>query len=108
MKRVGKGGLFTAMGSRATRLSSSLKAPPVSPRPLPPIHNTLHRPPPRLPPQRVHNAMLALRKVVKRFEYKPKESRGPLHDIMKVTLPLLLNMSLQLLAEDSVEAGQVC
>eukprot|EP00752_Nemacystus_decipiens_P010988 g9765.t1 len=56
---------------------------------------------------RVHNAMLALRKVVKRFEYKAKDARGPLHDIMKVTLPLLHSMSMQLLAEDSVEAGQV-
>lgn len=51
--------------------------------------------------------MLALRKVVKRFEYKPKEARGPLHEIMKVTLPLLHSMSMQLLAENSVEAGQV-
>lgn len=68
-----------------------------------------HRPPP--PPAScypsVHNAMLALRKVVKRFEYKPKEARGPLLEIMRVTLPLLLNMSNQLLAEDSNEAGQV-
>ncbi|CAM9092964.1 unnamed protein product [Pylaiella littoralis] len=56
---------------------------------------------------RVHNAMLALRKIVKRFEYKPKEARGPLLDIMRVTLPLLLNMATQLLAEDSTEAGEV-
>lgn len=59
------------------------------------------------PPQSVHNAMLALRKVVKRFEYKPKDARGPLHEIMNVTLPLLHTMSVQLLAEDSAEAGQV-
>lgn len=59
-------------------------------------------------PLRVHNAMLALRKVVKRYEYKPKEARGPLLEIMRVTLPLLLNMSLQLLGEASNEAGQVC
>lgn len=59
------------------------------------------------PPPRVHNSMLALRKVVKRFEYKPKDARGPLLEIMRVTLPLLLNMSLQLLGEDSSEAGQV-
>lgn len=52
--------------------------------------------------------MLALRKIVKRFEYKPKEARGPLLDIMRVTLPLLLNMATQLLAEDSTEAGEVC
>ncbi len=51
--------------------------------------------------------MLALRKVVKRYEYKPKEARGPLLEIMRVTLPLLLNMSLQLLGEGSDEAGQV-
>ncbi|CAN0454723.1 unnamed protein product, partial [Hapterophycus canaliculatus] len=51
--------------------------------------------------------MLALRKVVKRYEYKPKDDRGPLLETMRVTMPLLLNMSLQLLGEDSSEAGQV-
>lgn len=58
-------------------------------------------------PSRVHNSMLALRKVVKRFEYKPKDARGPLLDVMRLTMPLLLGMSHQLLADDSLEAGQV-
>lgn len=79
--------------------------------PPPFCHTTVPPTPLLLPlvpiPQSVHNAMLALRKVVKRFEYKPKDARGPLHDIMKVTLPLLHTMSMSLLAEDSVEAGQV-
>lgn len=56
---------------------------------------------------RVHNAMLGLRKLVKRYEYKAKEQRGPLLDVMRVTLPLLLSMSHQLVGDDSTEAGQV-
>lgn len=51
--------------------------------------------------------MLALRKIVKRFEFKPKEARGPLLTVMRVTLPLLLAMSHQLVGDNSVEAGQV-
>ncbi|CAN0037466.1 unnamed protein product, partial [Sphacelaria rigidula] len=56
---------------------------------------------------RVHNAMLALRKIVKRFEFKPKDARGPLLAVMRITLPLLLAMSHQLIGDDSAEAGQV-
>lgn len=51
--------------------------------------------------------MLALRKIVKRFEFKPKDARGPLLTVMRVTLPLLLAMSHQLVGDDSAEAGQV-
>lgn len=51
--------------------------------------------------------MLGLRKLVKRYEYKAKEQRGPLLDVMRVTLPLLLSMSHQLVGDDSTEAGQV-
>ncbi|CAM9437770.1 unnamed protein product, partial [Laminaria digitata] len=51
--------------------------------------------------------MLALRKVVKRYEYKPKDSRAPLLAVMRVTLPLLLAMCHQLVGDDSAEAGQV-
>lgn len=56
---------------------------------------------------RVHNAMLALRKIVKRFEFKPKTARGPLLAVMRVTMPLLKAMSHQLIGDESVEAGQV-
>lgn len=56
---------------------------------------------------RVHNAMLALRKVVKRFEFKPKDARGPLLAVMRITMPLLNAMAYQLLNDDSLEAGQV-
>lgn len=51
--------------------------------------------------------MLALRKIVKRFEFKPKDARGPLLAVMRITLPLLLAMSHQLIGDDSAEAGQV-
>lgn len=59
------------------------------------------------PLARVHNVMLALRKVVKRFEFKPKDARGPLLAVMRVTLPILKPMSHQLIGDDSAEAGQV-
>ena len=39
---------------------------------------------------RVHNALLALRKVCKRYEYKSREARGPLNEIVMKSFPLLL------------------
>lgn len=45
---------------------------------------------------RVHNALLAVRKVAKRYEYKSKEQRGPLNDIVAQAFPLLLPLGQQL------------
>jgi len=45
---------------------------------------------------RVHNALLALRKVCKRYEYKSKEQRGPLNQIVNAAFPLLLPLGQQL------------
>ena len=38
----------------------------------------------------IHNALLAIRKVTKRYEYKSREQRGPLNDIVVQAFPLLL------------------
>ncbi|KAG7344305.1 Importin-beta N-terminal domain containing protein [Nitzschia inconspicua] len=49
---------------------------------------------------RVHNALLALRKVCKRYEYKSKEQRGPLNEIVAQAFPLLLPLAQQLSQPD--------
>ena len=56
---------------------------------------------------RVHNALLALRKIVKRYEYKSKEQRGPLNDIAQQSFPLLLPLAQRSIApeEHSLEAA---
>lgn len=45
---------------------------------------------------KVHNALLAIRKVAKRYEYKSKEQRGPLNEIVAAAFPLLLPLGRQL------------
>ena len=56
---------------------------------------------------RVHNALLALRKVCKRYEYKAKDQRGPLNDIVSQCFPLLLPLAQRLCDpnEHSLEAA---
>lgn len=58
---------------------------------------------------RVHNALLALRKVCKRYEFKPREQRGPLNDIVAQSFPLLLPLAQRLCdpSENSVEAAMM-
>ena len=58
-------------------------------------------------PLRVHNALLALRKLCKRFEYKSKDQRGPLNDIVNQSFQLLLPLAqrLSLPTEHSLEAA---
>ena len=58
---------------------------------------------------RVHNALLALRKVCKRYEYKSKEQRGPLNEIVRATFPLLLPLGRELSAQNqhSLEAAMM-
>ena len=57
----------------------------------------------------VHNALLALRKVCKRYEYKSKDQRGPLNEIVKQSFPLLLPLGqrLSLPEEHSLEAAMM-
>lgn len=58
---------------------------------------------------RVHNALLALRKIAKRYEYKSKERRGPLNEIVNLSFPLLLPLSQRLCnpEEHSLEAAMM-
>lgn len=58
---------------------------------------------------RVHNALLALRKVCKRYEYKSKEQRGPLNAIVAQAFPLLLPLAQRLSSpdENSLEAAMI-
>ncbi len=58
---------------------------------------------------RVHNALLALRKVCKRYEFKPKDDRGPLNDIVAQAFPLLLPLAQHLCSpsELSLEAAMM-
>lgn len=58
---------------------------------------------------RVHNALLALRKICKRYEYKSKEQRGPLNDIVLQSFPLLLPLAQRLSDpnEHSLEAAMM-
>jgi hypothetical protein len=58
---------------------------------------------------KVHNALLALRKVCKRYEYKSKEQRGPLNEIVQAAFPLLLPLAQQLSADNqhSLEAAMM-
>jgi hypothetical protein len=56
---------------------------------------------------RMHNALLALRKLVKQFEFVSKDRRQPLNDIVGATVPLLLQLLGQLLPLPQVEAAEM-
>lgn len=58
---------------------------------------------------RVHNSLLALRKVCKRYEFKPREQRGPLNEIVAQSFPLLLPLAQRLCNpnENSLEAAMM-
>ena len=57
----------------------------------------------------VHNALLALRKVCKRYEYKAADHRGPLNDIVVKSFPMLLPLAQRLSDpnEHSLEAAMM-
>jgi importin-7 len=55
----------------------------------------------------VGNALLALRKVVKLYEYRAVEKREPLHTLINATFPLLQHMFSSLLANPSDDASAV-
>ena len=56
---------------------------------------------------RVHNALLALRKICKRYEYKSRDQRGPLNEIVAQSFSLLLPLAQRLSNpnEHSLEAA---
>lgn len=55
----------------------------------------------------VHNSLLALRKVCKRYEYKSKDQRGPLNDIVQASFPMLLPLGQQLVQQHSLEEAMM-
>ena len=57
----------------------------------------------------VHNALLALRKVCKRYEYKSREQRGPLNEIVMQSFPIILPLAQRLSGpnEHSLEAAMM-
>ncbi|CAK4608700.1 hypothetical protein LEN26_003799 [Aphanomyces euteiches] len=58
-------------------------------------------------PHRIINALLALRKLVKIYEYKPSHQRETLNTIVAMTFPLLRTMLQQLVTNPSLEAGHM-
>ena len=56
---------------------------------------------------KVYNSLVALRKLVKRYEYKAKEERGTMDHIIQTAFPHLQNMMSNLVALNSIEAAQV-
>lgn len=56
---------------------------------------------------RIINALLALRRVVKNFEYRSEERLAPLYQLAEVVFPQLHSMFTQLLANNSVEAAKM-
>ena len=56
---------------------------------------------------KMYNALVALRKVVKRYEYKMKEHRGPMNEIVQTAFPLLQRLMVQILDHPQLEAAQV-
>ena len=56
---------------------------------------------------KMYNALVALRTVVKRYEYKMKEQRGPMNEIVQTAFPLLQRLMVQILDHPQLEAAQV-
>lgn len=55
----------------------------------------------------MYNALLALRKLVKRYEYKNDAERQPLNDIASTSFPMLQQLTAAILENNSLEASQV-
>ena len=65
------------------------------------VHNTDHTVTPIT--LQVYNALFALHRLCKRYEYKPKDQRGPLLTIVDYSFPLLLPMAHSLLQPSTTE-----
>ncbi|TMW66813.1 hypothetical protein Poli38472_014125 [Pythium oligandrum] len=57
--------------------------------------------------KRIINALLALRRVVKNFEYRADERMAPLHVLAEKIFPMLREMFAQLLTNNSLEAAMM-
>eukprot|EP00741_Cyanophora_paradoxa_P019839 tig00000217_g19147.t1 len=58
-------------------------------------------------PQRCYGALLALRVLAKKYEYKPSEQRGPVEELVNVTFPVLLQLFQYLRTLQTVEAAEM-
>lgn len=56
---------------------------------------------------RVYNSLLALRKLAKRYEYKAKEERVPLNEMLQSTFPFLQQLMSMIINNNSLEAAAV-
>ena len=55
----------------------------------------------------MYNALYALRKIIKRFEFKSDDDREPLNNIIAMTFPLLQALLATLVISNSMEAAQM-
>eukprot|EP01041_Mallomonas_annulata_P011336 gene11336-23725_t len=56
---------------------------------------------------KMYNSLIALRKIVKRYEYKSNEKRQPLNDMVEISFPILQNLLTHIVDNNSIEAAQV-
>lgn len=56
---------------------------------------------------RIYNSLLALRKVVKRYEYKPREERHVLDSILQSSFPILQMLMSKLADSNQIEAAEI-
>lgn len=55
----------------------------------------------------MYNALTAMRKVVKKYEYKTDENRQPLHDLIQAAFPYMQQLMTHLQSQNSLEAAHV-
>ena len=58
-------------------------------------------------PLKIYNSLLALRKLIKRYEYKPKEGRAEMNAIIDMTFPTLHTLIQVLRDHDQIEAAGI-
>lgn len=56
---------------------------------------------------KLFNSLTALRKIIKRFEFKDEKERGPLNDTLQVLFPLLQGLITSIITQNSLEVAQV-
>lgn len=56
---------------------------------------------------KIYNALIALRKAVKYFEFKQREARAGLNEIVQASFPMLQSLIASLLDNNQIEAAQV-
>ena len=58
-------------------------------------------------PFKIYNALLALRKVAKYFEFKQQDVRGSLDEIVQTSFPILQSLMLSLVDNNDIAAAQI-